>query len=460
MVDAPRGLYPALVYAALATAVVSSLGMLLVPIITREMGVPAGTAQWIITGNLLVGAMTAPTMGRLADGARKKSLLILILIVALFGSVVAAVAPSFSLLLAGRMIQGIAYGIVPITITVARQYLPRERRAIAIATLSITVSMGIGIGYPLTGIIVGLLGLPAAFWMSAIFMVSALVVVGVWVPTAIPTRPKMRPFDWCGAMLLTLALAGVVIGVSEGPVLGWGSYATIAIFAVSITAGILWVATSRRAKVPFVDIQSIRIPDVLTIHVGSLALAGTIYLAMSTSSMISQAPTKTGYGLALHAEWAGFVIMPLALGSFAASRVLGLVMRRMALFDALILGSVSITFGQLFLLFFYEEIWQLFVGMFVVGVGMGTVFGVAPVIVARNVALEEVGSAVSFNQVLRTIGGTIGSAVAGSAFAAAMGGAGFPSRDGIDASLMVAACAAVVVTFGLLGYRILQRTRS
>ena len=51
-------LLPGLVYAALTTAVVSSLGMLLVPSVAEEYDVAVGTAQWMLTINLLVGAVT------------------------------------------------------------------------------------------------------------------------------------------------------------------------------------------------------------------------------------------------------------------------------------------------------------------------------------------------------------------------------------------------------------------
>ncbi|MGO2643187.1 MFS transporter, partial [Brevibacterium aurantiacum] len=69
-------LLPALVYAALSTAVVSSLGMLLVPTISTEFHVSISAAQWMLTINLLVGAIVTPVMGRLSDGPHKKRLLV------------------------------------------------------------------------------------------------------------------------------------------------------------------------------------------------------------------------------------------------------------------------------------------------------------------------------------------------------------------------------------------------
>jgi predicted MFS family arabinose efflux permease len=112
---------PALIYGALSTAIVSSLGMMLVPTISREMDVPLSTAQWMLTVNLLVGAIATPIMGRLSDGAHKKPLLLWSLLIILVGSIVAAVAPNFTIFLIGRALQGLTYGIVPVTIALARR---------------------------------------------------------------------------------------------------------------------------------------------------------------------------------------------------------------------------------------------------------------------------------------------------------------------------------------------------
>lgn len=449
----PRALNFALVYAALVTAVVSSLGMLLVPVVSTSMNVPISTAQWIITANLLVGAMTAPTMGRLADGPHKKRLLVVILTVTLIGSLIAALAVGFELLLIGRSLQGAAYGIVPIAITVARDRIPREGRAVIVATLSITVSMGLGIGYPLTGLAVGLLGMQAAFWMAAAFMVSGLVVVIALVPRDRVGGPAAPKFDFTGALLLTAALGAVVVGVSEGPVLGWTSPITLAVLGSGLVFAVLWITTSRRITAQFVDVRSLQIPDVSVTHGASFALAATIYLAMSTSSLVAQAPLDTGYGIALPALWAGFVILPLAVGSFVASRIIGAAMARIALIDILVIGSAVITIGQLALLLLHTAVWQLLVGMLIVGLGMGIVFAASPVLVARRVALGEVGSAVSFNQVVKTIGATMGSALAGSIFAAAVAGAGFPSAGGIGFAFSLGLAAAAAVTLALASYR-------
>ncbi|WP_235734586.1 MFS transporter, partial [Nocardioides alcanivorans] len=105
MPDERSRLVPALIYSALCTAIVSSLGMLLVPSIAADMDVSVSTAQWMLTVNLLVGAIATPVMGRLSDGPHKKRLLLVSLVVILIGSVTAATAPNFTVFLIGRGLQ-------------------------------------------------------------------------------------------------------------------------------------------------------------------------------------------------------------------------------------------------------------------------------------------------------------------------------------------------------------------
>ncbi|HMT50493.1 MAG TPA: MFS transporter, partial [Dietzia sp.] len=131
---APRRFVPALVYAALTSAIVSSLGMLLVPSVATEFGITVSAAQWMLTVNLLVGAVATPIMGRLADGPHARRLLLVSLGVIFAGSVVATVATDFTVFLLGRALQGLLYGTVPVTIALARRHLGHPESQPAIST--------------------------------------------------------------------------------------------------------------------------------------------------------------------------------------------------------------------------------------------------------------------------------------------------------------------------------------
>lgn len=448
---APSGrLLPSLVYAALSTAIVSSLGMLLVPTISQEMHVSVSTAQWMLTINLLVGAIATPVMGRLSDGPHKKNLLLGALAIILTGSVIAALATSFTVFLIGRALQGLTYGIVPVTISLARRYLPAEKSGQGIASLSVTVATGLGIGYPLTGVIAGTLDYQFAFWFAALFVVSAMVVVAVAVPAGPDLRAPQARFDVPGAAVLALGLAALLLAVSEGTVWGWATPPTLGCFVVAIILLAVWALLELRVKHPLINLRVLRSPDALLANLTAVTLGTVMYMAMSIGSIIAQAPSGTGYGVALPVFWAGFVMLPFSVGSFAANRVIHRLAHRIQLTTLLPVGAALVTAASLTLLIAHDQLWEILVGMFLVGTGVGTTYAAMPSLIARSVATEELGSAVSFNQVLRTVGGSFGSAISGAVLAAHLGPDGHPTASGVSLALALAAIGCAAVLLGLL----------
>ncbi|NUL47821.1 MFS transporter [Cellulosimicrobium funkei] len=459
MTETPRRLEPALVYAALCTAVVSSLGMLLVPSVAQDMGVSVSTAQWMLTVNLLVGAIATPVMGRISDGPNQKRLLLVSLTVILAGSVVAALAPTFTVFLIGRALQGLTYGIVPVTIALARRYLAGPQVQPAISSLSVTVSTGLGIGYPLTGIIAGLVDYRFAFWFAALFVLSAMVVVARTVPAGSDVHAVRAPFDTAGAVLLGTGLGSLLLGISEGPSWGWSSPWTLATLVLAAGLLTLWVRTSLRSRHPLINLRVFANGEVLLANASAIGLGAAIYIGLSVSSLVAQAPASSGYGLALPVFWAGFVMLPLSVGSFIANRMVRRLSPRVPLTALLPIGAGLAAASGLLLWFAHTELWEVLLGMFLFGLGIGSSYAAMPALIARNVAAEGLGSSVSFNQVLRTIGSSFGTAAAAALFAVTADPAGRTTDAGITGAFALGALVCLAVCGALLARAAVRRFR-
>src|SRR5580698_6907023 len=152
-----RLLVPTLVLCGSLVAVVSSLGAPLVPTLSRADGVSLSTGEWILTITLLTGALATPVMGRLADGPRQRTVILVALGAVIVGCVLAAMSNGFTLLIIGRALQGVGLGLLPVAMAIARRNLPPENARRTIATLSVTTAIGVGLGYPVTGLIAQLL---------------------------------------------------------------------------------------------------------------------------------------------------------------------------------------------------------------------------------------------------------------------------------------------------------------
>ena len=123
-------------------SVVSSLGAPLIPTLARADGVSLSTGEWILTITLMTGALATPVMGRLADGPRQRTVILIALSAVIVGCVLSAVSSGFTVLIIGRALQGVGLGLLPVAMAIARRNLPPEQARRTIATLSVTTAIG------------------------------------------------------------------------------------------------------------------------------------------------------------------------------------------------------------------------------------------------------------------------------------------------------------------------------
>ena len=459
----PRWFVHTLIYAALTSSIVSSLGMLLVPSVASEFGVPVSTAQWMLTINLLVGAVATPIMGRLADGPHPRRLLLISLSVIVVGSVVASIAPTFTVFLIGRALQGLLYGTVPVTIALARRHLTYTESQPAISTLSVTVSVGLGLGYPLTGILASVFDLRAAFVFAALFVATAA--LGVWrmIPAGPDPLAPRTPFDATGAFLLGIGLSALLLWISEGQSWGWGSLTAIITVVVAVVTLTHWAVHSVRTLHPLVNLRVVRRPEVLLANATAIGSGTAMYIGLSIASLVAQAPAETGFGLAVPLMWAGFLMAPLSVGSLLANRAVRVLSRRFDIAVFLPVGAAVMTVASVVLWLAHGNFGALAVGMFLFGTGIGSGYAAMPALIARSVAVDQLGSAVSFNQVLRTVGGAVGAALSAAVLAAHPSetalGSGYSTDEGITMAFGVGVLCCAAVMAALVMHALATRDR-
>ncbi|WP_233521887.1 MFS transporter [Streptomyces triticagri] len=401
-------LLPSLMFMALSVSVISTLGAPMVPTIAREQQVSLGAAQWTLTVTLLAGAIAGPVLGRLGDGPRRRGAIQGALACVLVGSVLAAAAPAFWLLMAGRSLQGVGMGLMPLAISVARDHLPAERMRSGIASLSVTTSVGAGLGYPVTGMIAQHLDYRAGFWFAALLSALALGLVTWVVPTGSSTPG--RRLDTVGAVLLCTGLATVLLALSQGSVWGWASPATLGCLAGAVSAFALWVVSALRVGHPLVDIRLVRNRAVLAANVTALLMGIGMFGVLSLVTLYTQVPASAGYGFQLSLTATGLILLPLSLGSITANRAASALVSRIGLNRVLPLGALLVCADLVLLAVWRDHLGILVLGTFLLGNGVGASYAVMPLLIVRHVPPSETGSATGFNQVLRVVGGSVGSA--------------------------------------------------
>lgn len=450
-----RLILPVLVYCGLCTAVISSLGVLLIPTIAAAQEVSLPAAQWILTVALLVGAVGTPVLGRLADRGHPRRVLLGTLAAVAVGSLLAATAPNFGQLLLGRALQGLTFAIIPVTMALARAHLPAERARAGVAALSVTAATGIGLGYPITGAVAEYLDYRVAFWIAVVFAGSALVLVPLVIPGSPGPPPARVPFDVLGTVLFAGGLGCGLLALSESERWGWGSPAVLGLFGAGGTLLAAWVWWELRTPQPLVRLDLLRHSDVRLAQLTGLGFGMAMFAAFAATSQLAQLPESTGYGLGLTAFAAGFVILPLSLGSQLSSRLARPLARRLGDHAVLPLGAAAVAAANVGLIWHHDETWELLVAMALLGIGIGVALSAMPTLILGAAPPEEMGSAIALNQVLRTVGGSIASAAIAAVLAANSAG-GVPTDDGYRLTFAISAG----MSAALLGWLVVAAVRS
>ena len=444
-------LAPTLVFTTMVAAVISSLGAPLIPSVAVEFRVPLSTAQWSLTVALLVGAVSAPVMGRLGDGPHRRRTLIAGLALVTLGGLVAGLADELTWLLVGRGLQGIGLGLVPLTISAARDHLPGDRVPGVIALLSVCAAAGVGAGYPLSGWIADSAGLSAAFWFGSGVRGAALLCVVLVVPSS---AERVAPrLDVGGALLLTTGLVALLLATAEGNTWGWTSGAVSTLVATAVVALALWVVQALRASSPLVQLRLLRHPAVLTGDTCALVLGVAMYMNLSAVTEMVQTPRATGFGFSGSVALAGLCLVPFSLLSIAASRALPRLTAALGRRAVLPVGCLAVSAGGSFFALLHTALWQALVMMAVLGTGLGMTFAAIPGLIVEAVPPAETGSAMGFYQVVRYVGFSLGSAMVATILAANTArGRHLPQEAGFIAVLLTAGglCVAAALLAWLL----------
>ncbi len=311
--------------------------------------------------------------------------------------------------------------------------------------------MGVGLGYPITGFIAAYLDASAAFWFGAAASGVALLLAALFFPAS-PDAPRSASLDVRGAVLIGGGLVALLIALEKGAQWGWGASRTIGLIALATVLLALWTRNELRVDEPLVELRLVRRRAVLSANVTGLALGISMYLGIALMTQVVQLPS----GLHESIFVAGLTLVPLSVCSSLSSRLLPAVRRRVGQRATIPLGALAISAAMLFDALSGDQLWDAFVTMGIVGLGVGFTFAAMPGLVVGAVPTHETSSAMSFHQVTRYVGFSIGSGLAVTLLLAFDGG-GTPTSDAYASTFLVGAglCLATAVLAWLLPGRTL-----
>ncbi len=409
------------------------------------LGTSAANASWVVTATLLGAAVVMPIAGSLGDLYGKQRVLVASAAMLLLGSVVCALSDALGPVLAGRALQGLAMGYIPVGISMMREITPPRMTTTAIAAMSATLGVGGAIGLPLSAWIADAWDWHGLFWVSAGMAALILVLTMVVVPHVHDAHGGH--FDYLGALGLAAGLICFLVAVSKGNEWGWDTGRPWALGAVGVVVLLGWGVLQLRTRQPLVDLRVTAQKPVLLTNVAATAVGFGMMAQAIVVPQLLQLPEATGFGLGQTLLQAGLWMAPGGLVMMAFAPISSRLMRTVGPKLTLVLGAVVLGAGYVLAFFLEGEAWQLLLASCVSSAGVGIGYAAMPTLIMLAVPEREAGAAVGLNGLMRSIGTTLASAVMVAILTSSttsLGGFSIPTEGAFRGCFLVGAVAAFV----------------
>lgn len=254
------------------------------PDLMREFSVEATTAQWLTTAFLLTMAVVIPVTGWLLARFPLRAVFVAAMSSFSLGTLVAATAPVFPLLVTGRVVQAVGTALMmPLLITTILNVVDEGRRGQMMGTISIVISVAPAIGPTVSGLVLDQLSWRWMFWIVLPIALLSLALGSAWVRNV--TEPRDVPVDVVSVVLSALAFGGLIYGLSSIGESASG-HTPVPVWVPLVLGGLALVAfVTRQLRLgdrALLDLRAFRVRTftvaVLLVGVSMMALFGTLIL--------------------------------------------------------------------------------------------------------------------------------------------------------------------------------------
>ena len=440
----------ALAWIAGFTLIDSSIVSLALADIARDFDRPIGELAWISTGFLLALAASLLAAGRLSDRLGARLVLTGGAVAFLITTAACGLAPTFELLVAARVAQGIAGGVLyTVSLAITTTAFAPERRATAISIYFTSGALGAVIGPVLGGVLTDIGGWRLAFLAQLPLPIIVAVMAWVLLPAE---RGVARKFDVPGVAAASLFVVAFVFTMLQVPAAGAGLTVLVGA-AVAVAALVAFILRERSTDEPAVQLAIFRNPRFVT---ATIAGAGA-WFAIMAYTIYTAIYLQLGRGM--EATPAGLLLLAGPLVVLLVFPFGGRIVGRLGVDQAQLLGlSVLVTSAVL------RATWNdstdvsfIFATNLVTGLGLSVTLVASATDALSQFAPSEAGTGSAVFNSLRQIGAALGVALPAVAFELVAAGSRSPDAvlSGSSAAFLLQ-IAVLAIPLGL----ILSRWRS
>lgn len=267
--------------------------------------ISAATAQWLTTGFLLTLGILMPMTGLLLQWFTTRQLFIGSLVSSIIGTLIAALAFNFEMLMVARVLQAAGMGLlIPLMFNTILVVYPPEKRGAAMGFVGLVIMFAPATGPTVAGLLIEYLTWHYIFWLSLPFLVIGLLIGLKYLENVTDvTKPRI---DLLSVTLSTIGFGGVVFGFSkagEGEE-GWTSAIVVTSIVIGLAALALFTLRQTFMREPMMNLRVFKYPMFL---VGLLMVLSCMMIILSSMIIL---PMYLQNGMRLSAFAAGLMLLP------------------------------------------------------------------------------------------------------------------------------------------------------
>jgi len=379
------------------------------PTIIAELG-GLHLYAWTYTAYFMARAVALPIFGKLSDMYSSRMLFLTSITLFLLASVAAGFSQSMGFLVVTRVFQGIGCGgIFALVYVVLSEVSSPEGRAKTISFASVVWGISSLIGPTLGGFIVTWFSWRWIFFINIPLGLVSLFGIAVYFKE-FREKTGGKNLDILGATLMSGCILGLLtLIITGGRELPFTSVPYVLIAVTTVVTGVWFYRVEVRAENPMLNFsfftsRGYTLGNVLVFFSSFAIFSLFAYAPILLQGALSQTPLQVGYAMvSLSIGW--------SVGSFIAGRNMNTIGQK----RSTLLGAVLVVVGTAMTLQFSLStgVIQCFVTFLIVGFGMGFVSLTTLLVVQNSVESKDLGTATSFHQFSRTMGGTIGVGLCG-----------------------------------------------
>ncbi|MEH7380736.1 MDR family MFS transporter [Bacillus sp. JJ1533] len=218
------------------------------------------TVQWLATGYMLVSGVLIPASAYLITRFSNRSLFITSMLIFTIGTAMAAFAPNFGVLIAGRMVQAAGSSVMgPLLMNIMLVSFPLEKRGTAMGVFGLVMITAPAIGPTLSGYIVEHYDWRVLFEMILPLSVISLV-LAIWKSKNVMEVNKHATIDHLSVLLSTLGFGGLLYGFSSVSNDGWTDSLVLTSLLIGGMTLILFILRQLKLDKPLLDLRAYKYP--------------------------------------------------------------------------------------------------------------------------------------------------------------------------------------------------------